>query len=86
MEELVNRLRSLLEAEFPSAKAELEQASPAEKVGGFLIWGGFDGMEQIERQQRLSDVISSKLTRDDQVRITAILTITPNERSAPTES
>ena len=85
MEELMNRLRNLLEAEFPEAKVELEQASPAEKVGGFLIWSGFDGMEQIERQQRLADVIRSKLSRDDQIRITAILTVTPDERSVPTE-
>ena len=85
MEELMNRLRNLLDAEFPEAKVELEQASPAEKVGGFLIWSGFDGMEQIERQQRLADVIRSKLSRDDQIRITAILTVTPDERSVPTE-
>jgi acid stress-induced BolA-like protein IbaG/YrbA len=85
MEELINQLRNLLEAEFPEAKVELERASPAEKVGGLLIWSGFDGMEQIERQQRLADVIRSKLSRDDQIRITAILTVTPDERSVPTE-
>jgi hypothetical protein len=85
MEDLINRLRALLEAEFPNAVVELEQASPAEKVGGFLIWRGFEGMEQIERQQRLSDVIRSNLSRDDQIRITAILTVTPDERSVPTE-
>ncbi len=86
MEELIKRLRKLLEAQFPEAKAELEQAFPAEKVGGFLIWRGFDGMEQIDRQQRLSDVIRSELPREDQLRITAILTVTPDERSVPTES
>lgn len=86
MEELINRLNSLLLAEFPDAEVVLEQASPAEKVGGFLIWSGFDGMEQIDRQQRLSDVIRSKLPREDQLRITAIFTVTPDERSVPTES
>ena len=86
MEELINRLSSLLLEEFPKAEVVLEQASPAEKVGGFLIWSGFDGMEQIDRQQRLSGVIRSKLPREDQLRITAILTVTPDERSVPTES
>ncbi|MCK4515194.1 MAG: hypothetical protein KAU31_08050 [Spirochaetaceae bacterium] len=85
MEELMNQLRTLLLAEFPDAEVVLEQASPTEKVGGFLIWSGFDGMEQIDRQQRLAAVIRSKLSRADQLRITAILTVTPDERSVPTE-
>lgn len=43
-------------------------------------------MEQIDRQQKLADVIQANLPRDEQVRITAILTVTPDERSVPTES
>lgn len=86
MEKLMEKLRGLLEAEFPGAEVELEPASPADKLGGFLVWKDFEGMEQIDRQQRLAEVIRSNLSREDQLRITAILTVTPDERSIPTEA
>ncbi len=86
MEELIDRLRNLLEAEFPGAEVELEAASPTDKLGGFLIWKGFEGMEQIDRQEKLANVIRSRLPHEDQLRISAILTITPDERSVPTDS
>jgi acid stress-induced BolA-like protein IbaG/YrbA len=85
MDALISRLRKLLETQFKGASVLLEPASPTEKVGGFLVWGGFDGMDQIDRQQMLSKVIR-ELPRDEQVKITAILTLTPDERSVPTEN
>jgi len=57
---------------------------PPRKVGGFLIWDGFSGLEQIERQNRLWGVLRERLSRDDQLRITAILTATPAEWDAMT--
>ena len=85
MEELIKRLRQLLERVFPGATVELEVAAP-EKVGGFLIWNGFDQVDQVERQRRLWTAIRDELSREDQLRITAILTLTPDERSVPSES
>ncbi len=85
MEDLIDRLRDLLSNEFPGAEIELEQARPAEKVGGSLIWSGFEGMEQIDRQQKLAKVIRAALPREDQVLITLILTLIREERSVPSE-
>ena len=81
----IKRLRQLLERVFPGATVELEVAAP-EKVGGFLIWNGFDQVDQVERQRRLWTAIRGELSREDQLRITAILTLTPDERSVPSES
>lgn len=86
IEGLMNRLRTILAQEFQGSEPELEIAAPAAKVGGFLIWSGFEGVEQIDRQTQLWDVLRSKLTRPEQLRITAILTLTPDERSVPSEN
>ena len=85
MAELINRLQDLLSKAFPGAEIELEQARPAEKIGGVLIWSGFEGMEQIERQQKLAQVIRDALPREDQVLISLILTLIREEKSVPSE-
>ena len=85
MADLIDRLRDLLSKAFPGAEVELEQARPAEKIGGSLIWSGFEGMEQIDRQQKLAQVIRDALPREDQISITLILTLIREERSVPSE-
>jgi acid stress-induced BolA-like protein IbaG/YrbA len=85
MEPFIERLRNLLQTEFAGSQDELE-SRPARKVGGFLIWDGFSGHEQIQRQQRVWNVLRQRLNPDDQQRITAILTVTPTEWSAMTGS
>ena len=85
MADLIDRLRDLLSKAFPGAEVELEQARTAEKIGGSLIWSGFEGMEQIDRQQKLAQVIRDALPREDQISITLILTLIREERSVPSE-
>ncbi len=85
MEALMQKINGVLKSAFPDATAELEQAAPADKVGGLLIWAGFEGMEHIKRQNRLWAVLKKGLTRQEQLRITAILTLTPEERTVSQE-
>lgn len=85
MADLINRLQDVLDKAFPGAEIELEQARPTEKVGGVLIWSGFEGMEQIDRQRKLAQVIRDALPREDQVLITLILTLIREEKSVPSE-
>lgn len=81
MEPFIEKLRTLLRSEFVNSQDELEPRPPR-KVGGFLIWEGFSGQEQIERQQQVWSVLRKRLSLEDQRRITAILTFTPTEWSA----
>jgi stress-induced morphogen len=51
-----------------------------DKVGGFLIWPGFEGYDQVERQRTVWEILRERLSPDEQRRVTAILTITPLEQ------
>jgi hypothetical protein len=77
---LKGKIQALLTQNFPNARLMLDESKPLNKVSGMLIWGGFDGMEQIDRQSKLWRVLRSNLSPDEQLKITAILTMTPAER------
>ncbi len=79
MEKLINRLRRIMRLRFPGCTPELEHARPLRKVGGFLIWRGFQGVEQIDRQRRLAQALGEELTDDERARVTTILAVTPDE-------
>ena len=85
MEPFIEKLRGVLHTEFANSRDELEPRPPR-KVGGFLIWEGFSGLEQIERQRKVWEVLRERLNQEDQRRITAILTATPAEWAAMTET
>lgn len=79
MDELIQQLNCIFAQEFPGATPELEQAKPLQKVGGYLIWAGFDGVEQIDRQRQVSAAIKRHLAIPEQLQVTTILTLTPDE-------
>jgi hypothetical protein len=79
MDELIHELTLVLLREFPGSMPELEQAKPLQKVGGYLIWNGFEGIEQIDRQRQLTAAIKRTLPPSEQLRVTTILTVTPEE-------
>ena len=85
MERFIQRLTALLKQNFPGAEIELERARPAPRVGGFLIWDGFERMDQTKRQTHVWQVLRESLSAEDQGRITAILTVTPAEISVMRE-
>jgi len=86
MVKLIAKLRELLAGEFGDAEIRLEQAAPAQKVAGFLVWSGFVGMEQLKRQDRLWGVLKKGLSKNEQLQITAILTVTPEEWAVSKEA
>jgi hypothetical protein len=79
MDKLMKRVREVLRKEFPGCSPELEQVRPLKKVGGFLVWDGFEELEQLERQRRLSKALRKHLSPDELAGVTTILTMTPNE-------
>jgi hypothetical protein len=79
MEEFLNRLERLLQDRFEGAKVDFEPPEPEGRVHGFLIWGGFEGHEQLRRQRHLWRVLRKELSPDEQASIGALLTVTPSE-------
>lgn len=75
---LRRKLFRVLKAEFPKADISLDQ--PGTKVSGLIVWQGFEGLEQVDRQSRLWKTLRSSLSRDEQLKISAILTMAPVER------
>ena len=85
MESFLDKLKNLLRSEFPGSREDLEWYPPRNrKVGGALIWDGFQGLEPLDRQRRVWTVLREHLSRDDQLRITAVFTFTPAEWSVMT--
>lgn len=78
MEEFIRRLTELLGQHFAQGEIEFEVAGPR-RVGGLLVWDGFIGREQIERQRALWRVLREYLTPEEQLQVSAILTLTPEE-------
>ena len=81
MEKFVRELTDLLRKNFPDCDLEIESVG-AGRFGGFIIWNGFEDMEQIDRQREVSKVIKSNLDRAKQSRISALLTMTPEEMAS----
>lgn len=67
---------------FAGSDPQLEIVEPMEKVGGVLVWQGFEGVPQHERQARLWAFLRQNRDLLDQTRVTAILTVTPLEMAA----
>ena len=85
MESFLDKLRDTLRSQFPGSREDLERYPPRNrKVGGALIWDGFQDLEPLERQKRVWAALRERLSREDQLRITAIFTFTPAEWSVMT--
>lgn len=80
-EALKKKLLQLLVEKFADAKIEDLQVT-AGRVGGVLIWSGFKEMAQVDRQQELWKILRSNLDREEQLKISLIITLTPTELAA----
>jgi hypothetical protein len=81
MDDFIQKLTQILQKNFTGSDLELQQAS-AQRVGGLLIWDGFAGKEQIDRQREVWRVLRAELTPDDQLKVAAMLTLTREEMGA----
>jgi hypothetical protein len=74
------KLRRILAQAFPNARVQLDHSKASDKYSGMMLWDGFDGQDQVDRQTRLWEVLRARLSPEEQQRVTAILTLTPAER------
>lgn len=81
MKRLKRELEQWLPEQFPGSEVSLELGRSGAKLSGILVWKGFDGLEPIDRQSLLRHAFRSHLNREDQLRISLIITLTPAEYS-----
>lgn len=85
MERLKRELEQWLPEQFPGAEVSLELGRPGTKLSGILAWKGFDGLEPIDRQSLLWRALRAHFSREDQLRISILITLTPAEYSVQRE-
>jgi len=79
----VRQLRDLLQRSFPQAEiSDLGRPTPESSLGGVLVWDGFAGLTQLERQQMLWDALRNGLAADEPLDVGFIVTVTPQESEA----
>ena len=85
MEKLVQKVNAILEASFPGIEVAIVVKRGIKRVTGFVIWSGFTGQPQLERQSQLWKVLKANLSREEELTLGTILTVTPQEVAAMKE-
>jgi hypothetical protein len=85
MENLKRKVESLVAAEMGGASVELEVVPLSEKLSGFVVWKGFYGKPHRDRQRELWTILRQHLTREEQLMLSAVLTLTPAEEKTYSE-
>jgi hypothetical protein len=74
-----SRIDELLTRRFPGSSAELEVYPETHKVGGYLIWDGFEAIEPLDRQRQLHQVLREEIGKNYRSEVTSIFAMTPAE-------
>ena len=82
MDQLENKLRQILEAAFPE-RQELT-LNDDDGIIGILVSREFEGVEAIDRQDRIWDVLDRSLTPEERRRVQIIVAATPDEHAGHT--
>lgn len=76
--ETIEKVKALLQERFPGAAVDVEPLPYSERLSGYLVWGGFEDLEQIDRQDLVISWLRQQLG-DEARRVSVILTYSPNE-------
>lgn len=74
------KVRDVLENAFPGINVETE-ILPGGRISGFVVWAGFIGMDQVDRQTKVRDALRLGLGEEAQ-EVGVLLTYTPDEMDA----
>ncbi len=69
MAKLNEKLKRALSSGFRGADVKLAEFTRGKRVSGTLVWEGFEGKAQIERQVELRRVIDGALQPDEQLQV-----------------
>lgn len=86
MVSLMSRVKQVLASHFNGAEVTLKRYRSGAGIGGQLVWDGFEGEMQIDRQVRLRRAIREGLTPEEQAQVSFILTLTPHEAASLAEA
>lgn len=79
MERLKKELEAWFPEQFPGVEVSIDLGRPGTKLSGIVAWEGFDGLEPIDRQSLLWKKIRAHFSREDQLRISILITLSPAE-------
>jgi len=79
MATLMQRVQKVLEKEFSSKEILLEPAGRG-MVDGWIISNSFDGLSDLERQQKIHGLLERHFNPQDRRHILTIFTLTPLEK------
>lgn len=79
MTKLKSKLLRMLRQQFAGAELDIRYSEFSGKLEGTIVWKGFAGMDQVDRQRALRSLVQSKLTQDERACLSGIFTMTPEE-------
>ena len=79
METLTGKLDRLLRRQFKGAGTQLETFERPRRIGGFLIWNGFTGMDADNRVKLLYDFLREQLDHSEFSKVDLIMPVTRPE-------
>jgi len=71
------RVKKILDTELPGAVVSLEQF-PGSRLTGSVVWDGFEGRDDVDRQQELRKILRENLG-DEALQVGILLTYTSRE-------
>lgn len=74
------KVRNALEGAFKGISIDTE-ILPDGRITGFVVWAGFAGYDEVDRQTQIRDVLRQALGADAQ-QVGVLLTYTPDELRA----
>lgn len=77
MEQIV---RDILGTAFPGIEV-LTEVLPDGRISGSVVWAGFTGLDEVDRQDKIRTVLRQELGADAQ-QVGVLLTYTPDELEA----
>ena len=79
MEQLTQQIKEALEQRFSGADADgITWQQNTERIGGLLLWEGFAGLEHLERQRQIWDLLRNRFAAEA-VQVSLIFAYTPHE-------
>lgn len=79
MESLSEKVATVLNEAFAGCELGIDAAGPDARIAGWMVWTGFDGRSQLERQRQLRETLRQSLEARELHQVGMILTLTPDE-------
>ena len=79
---LKTKIETIVAEHFAGASTDLEIIRQSQKLSGSVVWDGWRGKTQTERQRQMGAMLRQRLSPAEQQYLSAILTMTPAEVNA----